>query len=154
LTLLSMAMFPALGRVRTLYRALGDNNSLCEKRRYLNLGYWDDGEQTLDGAAERLAVLVGRAFWQIPCENLVPRITYADQLRATGFAGVAVDSIWHRVYPRFADYARRRLHAPDVVARLSPVLRRMLLASLGARRKLDPEAMDYVLASALKPATW
>ena len=54
-----MAMFPALGRVRTLYRALGDNDSLCEKRRYLNLGYWDDGEQTLDGAAERLAVLVG-----------------------------------------------------------------------------------------------
>jgi hypothetical protein len=31
---------------------------------------------------------------------------------------------------------------------------RTLLASLGARRKLDPEAMDYVLASALKPATW
>jgi hypothetical protein len=29
----------------------------------------------------------------------------------------------------------------------------MLIASLGARRKLDPEAMDYVLASAHKPAT-
>lgn len=282
LTLAGMAMIPVQGRVRTLYRALSDNNSLCESRRYQNLGYWDEGEQTLDAAAEKLAMLVaatarigprdcvldvgcgfaehdilwrarfaparvvalnicveqlalaarlhpaeardgvslvagdavrlpfadgafdavlgvesafhfrprtaffaeaarvlrpggrlvladlcgvartlalkdrvaehvGRAFWQIPRENLVPRERYADELRGAGFGDVGVTSIWHRVYPRFADYARRRLHAADVVARLSPVLRRMLIASLGARRKLDPDAMDYVLASATRP---
>ncbi len=282
ITLLSMALLPAMGRVRTLYRALGCNNSLCESRQYLNLGFWDHGVDSLDVAAENLAVLVsnaagigahdfvldvgcgfaehdmlwssrfapqgvvglnlsveqlqmaarlfpdrqrarvfllaadaarlpfadasfdavlgvesafhfrprtaflheavrvlrpggrlaladlcgvdrrltlkdrlaeiiGGAFWQIPKENLVPRAVYAEQLRAAGFVRVAVDSIWHHVYPRFADYARRRLHAPDIRARLSPVFRRMLLASLGARRKLDPEAMDYVLVCARKP---
>ena len=282
ITLLSMALLPTLGRVSTLYRALGCNNSLCESKQYLNLGYWDHGAQSLDEAAEDLAVLVGsaagigardfvldvgcgfsehdmlwssrfaprgivglnlsvdqlqmaaqlfpdrtragifllaadavrlpfadasfdavlgvesafhfhprtafmheaarvlrpggrlvladlcgidrkltlrnrvaevvgRAFWQIPKENLVSRVTYAEQLRAAGFVRVAVDSIWHQVYPRFADYARRRLRAPDIRARVSPVFRRMLLASLSARRKLDPEAMDYVLACGRKP---
>lgn len=43
LTLLSMALLPVLGRVDTLYRALGTNNSLCESHHYLNLGYWDQG---------------------------------------------------------------------------------------------------------------
>lgn len=282
--LVSMALLPALGRVRMLYRALGDNNSLCESHHYQNLGYWDDGADSLDAAAEglavrvaatagiggrdsvldvgcgfaehdmlwakhfapqrivavnvcteqlvtaarmfpdlneknvhlvtadavrlpfdnsrfdavlgvesafhflprtdffseafrvlrpggrlvladlcgvtrplalkdRLAELVGRAFWQIPKENLVPRTTYVRQLTAAGFEQVAVDSIWHCVYPRFAEYARARLQEPDVVARLSPVFRRMLAASLGARRRLDPEAMDYVLASARKPVS-
>ena len=277
-----MALLPTLGRARTLYRALGCNNSLCESRQYLNLGYWDHGAQSLDEAAEHLAVLVGnaagigardfvldvgcgfaehdmlwssrfaprgvvclnlsveqlqaatqlfpdrtragifllaadavrlpfsdasfdavvsvesafhfrprtaflheaarvlrpggrlaladlcgidrrltlknriaetvgRAFWQIPKENLVPRAAYAEQLRSAGFIRVAVDSIWHHVYPRFADYALRRLHAPDIRARVSPVFRRMLLASLSARRKLDPEAMDYVLVCGRKP---
>lgn len=282
ITLLSMALLPVLGRVRTLYRALGCNNSLCESRQYLNLGYWNHGAQSLDEAAEHLAVLVGdaagigardfvldvgcgfaehdmlwsarfapqgvvglnlsvdqlqaaahpfpdrtrvgvfllaadavrlpfadgsfdavlsvesafhfrprtaflreaarvlrpggrlaladlcgidrwltlknrlaeivgRAFWQIPKENLVPRAVYAEQLRDAGFVRVAVDSIWHAVYPRFVDYARNRLHAPDFTARASPVFRRMLLSSLSARRKLDPEAMDYVLACGRKP---
>jgi ubiquinone/menaquinone biosynthesis C-methylase UbiE len=277
-----MALLPVLGRVDTLYRALGTNNSLCESQHYLNLGYWDDGVVALDAAAEslairvaeaagigprdavldvgcgfaehdtlwaarfaprrivavnlcaeqlttaarwragdrdarislvaadavalpfadasfdavlgvesafhfrprtaffrealrvlrpggrlaladlcgvarplalrdRLAEIVGRAFWQIPKENLVPRATYADQLRTAGFEPAAVDSIWHRVYPRFADYARVRLRTPEVAARLSPVFRRMLMGSLGARRKLDPDAMDYVLARARKP---
>lgn len=284
LTLLSLALLPGLGRVRTLYRALGSHNSLCETRRYMNLGYWEDGTDTLDAAAEclamrvaqtadigpgdavldvgcgfaehdmlwaarcapqhlvavnispeqlamaaqmhpdraragvrllvadavrmpfadacfdavlgvesafhfltrqaffqevlrvlkpggrlaladlcgvdrrlapkdRLAELIGRSFWQIPKANLVPRAEYAKQLRTTGFTKVSVKSIWHRVYPRFADYARHRLHMPEISTRLSPVFRRMLIASLGARRKLDPEAMDYVLASAHKPAT-
>ena len=101
----------------------------------------------------RCAEVFGRAFWQIPKENLVPRAAYAEQLRGAGFVHVAVDSIWRHVYPRFADYARRRLHAPDIRERVSPVFRRMLLASLSARRKLDPEAMDYVLACGCKPDT-
>ena len=83
---------------------------------------------------------------RFPKENLVSRADYAKQMQAAGFIGVSVDSIWHEVYPRFVDYAQHRLHAPEVRARLSPVFRRILLGNLGARRKLDPEAMDYVLA--------
>jgi len=105
------------------------------------------------GPKDRLAEFFGRSFWKIPRENLVPRAEYARQLQAAGFTDISVSSIWHRVYPRFADYARHRLHAPEVAARMSPIFRRMLIASLGARRKLDPEAMDYVLASAHKPTT-
>ncbi len=58
MTLLGLALLPRLGRIRTLYRALGSNNSLCESRRYLNLGYWEDGTDTLDAAAECLAMRV------------------------------------------------------------------------------------------------
>lgn len=52
----------------------------------------------------------------------------------------------------FPDRARAGvfLLAADA-ARISSVFRRMLLASLGARRKLDPEAMDYVLVCGRKP---
>jgi hypothetical protein len=35
---------------------------------------------------------------------------------------------------------------------MNPLFRRMLMGSLKARQRLSPEAMDYLLVSALKPA--
>ena len=52
LSLLSLAFIPASGRVRTLYRALADVNSLCGEKLYQNLGYWKDDPDSLDMAAE------------------------------------------------------------------------------------------------------
>jgi SAM-dependent methyltransferase len=280
LRLVSLALLPVQGRVRTLYRALSSTNTLCREALYLNLGYWADGARNLDeaGAAladlvaraaglgpgdrvldagcgfadheavwlarhaprslvalnispeqlalaaartrdprvrfvegdaarlplrsgsvdvvlsveaafhfrsreaffreaarvlrpggrltladlasvdrrlalrDRIAGRIGRSFWQIPSANLYPARVYGEKLVAAGFADVTVRSIWHDVYPPFAAHARDRLEAPDVRARLNPVYRRMLAASLGARRTLDPEAMDYLLVRAVKPA--
>lgn len=58
LRLLSLAFLPFQGRVRALYGALGEGNSLCREKQYLNLGYWGTGAQDLDGAADALAELM------------------------------------------------------------------------------------------------
>ena len=47
LSLLSLVFIPVSGRVRTLYRALADVNSLCGEKLYQNLGYWKDGPDSL-----------------------------------------------------------------------------------------------------------
>ena len=59
LELLSLMVLPFQGRTRVLYRALGADASLCETRRYLNLGYWKGAPATLDRACEALVDLVG-----------------------------------------------------------------------------------------------
>jgi cyclopropane fatty-acyl-phospholipid synthase-like methyltransferase len=100
---------------------------------------------------DRAAEVVGRSFWQIPRANLYPRDVYRRKLEAAGFASARVDSIWPEVYPKFVEYARRRLGDADLRGRLNPLFRRMLAASLNARRRLSAQAMDYVLASAVKP---
>ena len=284
LSLLSLAFIPASGRVRTLYRALADVNSLCAEKLYQNLGYWKDGPDSLDLAAEamadllaraaslsgvdealdvgfgfadqdifwaekyrpriirgvnispeqvrqararilerglidrvlleegdaaqlsfsdssfdvvmameaafhfssredffreawrvlrpggrlvmtdlaatskplglsdRLAEIVGRAFWQIPKENLYHAAIYQEKLEDCGFVAVDVRSIWRDVYPPFVEFARTRLKDRELVERMNPLFRRMLMGSLKARQRLSPEAMDYLLVSALKPA--
>ena len=281
--LLSLAFLPFQGRVRTLYSALADGNSLCHDARYLNLGYWKHGAKTLDEAAaalaellagavglspdddvldagfgfgdqdfywhekhsprkivgvnvtpvqvraardraarlglsdrvafyeadatripfpaesfsvvfalesafhfrtredflreafrvlrpggrlaladlcavartlalkDRLAERIGRSFWQIPKENLYPADVYRARIEAAGFVNTRLDSIWHDVYPPFVDFARARLDDSELQRRMNPVFRRMLTASLKARKRLSPEAMDYVLAVAEKP---
>ena len=58
LNLMSLFLFPFQGRVQTLYSSLSDSNSLCEKKRYLNLGYWDKGVSNLDSAADAMADLL------------------------------------------------------------------------------------------------
>jgi hypothetical protein len=63
LSLLSLAFIPASGRVRTLYRALADVNSLCAEKLYQNLGYWKDGPDSLDRAAEAMADLLRIENW-------------------------------------------------------------------------------------------
>jgi cyclopropane fatty-acyl-phospholipid synthase-like methyltransferase len=284
LRLLSLAIIPASGRVRTLYRALADGNSLCREKLYQNLGYWKDCPDGLDAAAEamadllartaslsgdddaldvgfgfadqdifwaekyrprvicgvnispeqvrqarrrvserglgarvlleegdatrlrfpdssfdvvtamesafhfrsredffreawrvlrpggrlamtdlaatskplvlrdRVAEVIGRSFWQIPKENLYQAALYRRKLEDCGFVAVEVRSIWRDVYPPFVEFARTRLKDRDLAERMDPLFRRMLMSSLKARRRLSPEAMDYVLVSAVKPA--
>ena len=283
LSLLSLAFIPVSGRVRTLYRALADVNSLCREKLYQNLGYWKDGPGCLDMAAEamadllartaslsgedealdvgfgfadqdifwaekyrpmiicgvnispeqvcqarerirargldgrvlleegdatrlrfsdssfdvvmamesafhfssrddffreawrvlkpggrlvmtdlaatskylglrdRLAEIVGRSFWQIPKENLYHAALYRKKIEDCGFVMVDVRSIWRDVYPPFVEFARTRLKDRELAERMNPLFRRMLMSSLKARRRLSPEAMDYVLVSAVKP---
>ncbi|HXG65459.1 MAG TPA: methyltransferase domain-containing protein [Blastocatellia bacterium] len=284
LTLFSLAFLPLSGRVRTLYRALADHNSLCREKLYQNLGYWKDNPPDLDAAAEamadllavtarlsqndrvldagfgyadqdifwaekyrpaviygvnisreqlerarariaacglaatvrleegdasrlrfpdasfdvvfalesafhfktredffceayrvlrpggrlaltdlaattqplafrdRLAEVIGRSFWQIPKENLYPIDVYRQKLESCGFRPVTVTSIWVDVYPRFVEFARARLEDHDLAERMNPVLRRMLMGSMKARRRLSQQAMDYLLALAIKPS--
>ena len=78
----------------------------------------------------------------------VPGVEYARQPQRAGFAYIPVKSIRHRVYLCLADHGYHRLHVPDAAARLSLVFRRMRLAGPGARHKLAPDEVDYVLAGA------
>jgi len=104
------------------------------------------------GLSDRLAEIVGRAFWQIPKENLYHAAIYQEKLEDCGFVAVDVRSIWRDVYPPFVEFARTRLKDRELVERMNPLFRRMLMGSLKARQRLSPEAMDYLLVSALKPA--
>ena len=89
-----------------------------------------------------------------------PRILVADDTRdtadvycfllsAAGFKNVSVRSVRERVYPGFAQMARRRLAAPEVRARMSPLIRLFYAASLSPMAAAD--GPDYVLTVAEKP---
>jgi cyclopropane fatty-acyl-phospholipid synthase-like methyltransferase len=98
----------------------------------------------------RVQAWIGRAFWQIPAQNMYDRTEYERRLRAAGFAGAEVRSIWADVYPRFIDFARARLRDPELRARMNPVFRAFLSVSANARKRVRPSLMDYVLTRARK----
>lgn len=58
LTLLTLFFIPIQNRVKTLYWALSDNNSFCNKKRYMNLGYWKNNPANLDEAGDQMALLL------------------------------------------------------------------------------------------------
>jgi cyclopropane fatty-acyl-phospholipid synthase-like methyltransferase len=99
----------------------------------------------------RMQSWVGRAFWQIPRENMHDSGEYLAKLEAAGFAGARVCSIWPQVYPRFIEFARSRLRDRELQRRMNPVFRAFLSTSANARKRLRPTLMDYVLVSATKP---
>src|SRR5262245_36617013 len=88
LSLLSLAFIPASGRVRTLYRALADVNSLCGEKLYQNLGYWKDDPDNLDSAAEAMADLLARAA----------SLSSADEALDVGFGFADQDIFWAEKY--------------------------------------------------------
>jgi ubiquinone/menaquinone biosynthesis C-methylase UbiE len=98
----------------------------------------------------RMQAWIGRAFWQIPAENMYHRIEYQLRLRAAGFADARVDSIWSDVYPSFIDFARTRLRDPELRRRMNPVFRGFLSVSASARKRVRPSLMDSVLVRARK----
>ncbi len=61
LKLLSFVLIPRQGRVKALYDILDENNSLCRRSEYLNLGFWADGASDLDEAADAMADVMARA---------------------------------------------------------------------------------------------
>ncbi|MBI5201371.1 MAG: methyltransferase domain-containing protein [Elusimicrobia bacterium] len=95
-------------------------------------------------AGERL----GRSFWQIPHANQYSRSEYARKLEGAGFVSPKVDSIAPQVYAPFAKFALERLRAPDVKAKMNPLVRWSWIASVEPMSRL---AIDYVLATAAKP---
>ncbi len=60
LSFISLAFFPKQGRVTALYNALSHNNSLCEDKLYLNLGYWKDSPEGMDLAGDYLCDLLAK----------------------------------------------------------------------------------------------
>ena len=96
----------------------------------------------------RMGEWAGRRFWQIPKVNMYDRDEYARRLLAAGFTDVKVESVAERVYPGFADCARRRLADPAVKARMNPLIRFFFAASLDEMN--GPDGLDYILATARK----
>src|SRR5262245_28641863 len=86
LQLLSLFVTPARTRAATLYAGLGDGSSLCEEKRYLNLGYWAKAPARLDEAGDDLARLVARAA------GLAPGMRALD----AGFGFADQDVLWAR----------------------------------------------------------
>lgn len=96
----------------------------------------------------RIGEWAGRRFWQMPKVNMYDRNEYARRLSAAGFTNVKVESVAGRVYPGFADCARRRLADPAVKARMNPLIRSFYAASIEEMN--GPGGLDYVLATARK----
>ena len=121
----------------------------------------DHGAQSLDEATEHPAVLVGNAAGigacdfglDVGCGFAEHDMLWSSRFTPRGIVGLnlSVDQL-QAAAQLFPGRARLEvsLLAADA-ASVSPACRRMLLASLGARRKLDPEAMDYVLVRGRKP---
>lgn len=98
------------------------------------------------GLSEYLAEQGGRALWQIPAGNLCEIPEYQRRLEQAGFVNVSVEAIGDKVYKPFEDFAQSRLHDPEVVARLNPLIRAMWsIPNSGAL------ALEYVMVRAEKP---
>jgi erythromycin 3''-O-methyltransferase len=89
-----------------------------------------------------------QAFFQMPPENWYGIDTYVRKLQEQGFVAVDVRSVRDRVLVPFAEATRRRLRSPATARRWSEPVR--WAARLMPDRWLG--GMDYVLASARKPA--
>ena len=96
----------------------------------------------------RLFAAGAQAFFQVPSENWYGIDSYVHKLEAPGFVGVDVRSVRERVMVPFASATRRLLRSPTAAKRWNVLFRRA--ARLMPDRWLDE--MDYVLASAHKPA--
>jgi ubiquinone/menaquinone biosynthesis C-methylase UbiE len=89
-----------------------------------------------------------RSIWHIPQANLYPREEYARKLEAVGFRNVRVTSIREQVVVPHLRELSTRLDAPDIVARMNPLMRN---ASRSPRYTQDVlDTFDYVLAVAEK----
>jgi ubiquinone/menaquinone biosynthesis C-methylase UbiE len=84
----------------------------------------------------------------MPSANLYPRSGYIRRLEDSGFTGVRVESIADRVHAPFAEFARKRLKAPEIRARMNPLIRWGWAATLDSRLA---NPFDYVIAVADKP---
>jgi ubiquinone/menaquinone biosynthesis C-methylase UbiE len=100
---------------------------------------------------EQIVESFGRSFLQNPIENLYSRKVFCERMTGVGFQSASVESIWHAVYPPFISFAQERLKNRELRLRMNPAFRMILEASFKSRRKVDPEIMDYVLASAVRP---
>ncbi|MDF1665050.1 MAG: methyltransferase domain-containing protein [Planctomycetota bacterium] len=97
--------------------------------------------------SERLAEYGGRALWQIPSGNLCEIPEYRKRLEQAGFVKISIEAIGDKVYKPFENFAQSRLHDPEVVARLNPLIRKMWsIPNSGAL------ALEYVMVRAEKPS--
>lgn len=97
----------------------------------------------------KLGERLGRAFWQIPGANMYPSSTYRLKLEEAGFSVRELRSIADSVFSPFARFAKARLRAPEVRARMDAVVRWTYALSV------DPQAdwgLDYIIAVAEKPS--
>lgn len=95
--------------------------------------------------SERLAEQGGRALWQIPSGNLCEIPEYQKRLERAGFINISIEAIGDKVYKPFENFAQSRLHDPEVVARLNPLIRAMWSIP-----NSGPLALEYVLVRAEK----
>lgn len=100
------------------------------------------------GLGARLFAAGSQALFQMPPENWYGIDSYGRKLEAAGFVDVDVRSVRDRVLVPFAHATRRLLRSPAGARRWNVLLR--LAARVMPDRWLD--GMDYVLASARKPA--
>lgn len=99
---------------------------------------------------DRIGLYLGRAFWQIPAENVYPPSEYRRKLEAAGFREVAIRSIRERVYRPFARFARERFAEPGYRARFDALIGAGFAAAVRDDDAFD--RFDYIIASASKPA--
>ncbi len=92
-------------------------------------------------------------FLPTPKENVYLSDTYIQKLEKAGFQNVSVTSIREHVLPPVIHYLSKRLQDPDIVARVSPSVRKtwLNLQKPGTFAHRIVNTLDYIVAVGDKP---
>jgi ubiquinone/menaquinone biosynthesis C-methylase UbiE len=101
----------------------------------------------------RLLQYVFRIIQQTPKDNIYPPRVFEERLRRHGFTDVRVTSIGAHVFKPFREFVRARIKDPKFARRIHAISRWMARLLVFAMDRVNYDAFDYAVISAIKPVT-
>lgn len=91
----------------------------------------------------------GRAFYQLPKENIYTTDVLIGLLKSKGFINIEVSSVKKQVLEPFRLYAKNRLNEPAIKKRMNPLL--WFLLWMSCNKMASENHVDYISVTAEKP---